>query len=67
MVACVKISGDLTRLFKTTETSSPNDDLELKYVKYQMHAMIGTTSGGTIQDVLQFEEKTVDLNTFNLP
>ncbi len=66
MVACVKISGDLTRLFKTTETTTPNDDLELKYVKYQMHAMIGATSG-TIEDVLQFEEKTVDLNTFNLP
>ena len=47
MVACVKISGDLTRLFKTTETSVPNDDLEWKYVKYQMHAMIGTTNSGS--------------------
>lgn len=43
MVACVKIQGDLTRLFKTSETTNPPDDLEWKYVKYNMHAMIGET------------------------
>lgn len=68
MVACVKIQGDLERNFKTTETTVPNDDLEWKYVKYQMHAMVGETDKTkSVQDVLQWAEQSVDFNTFNLP
>lgn len=73
MVACVKITGDLTRDFKTSETTNPPDDLEWKYVKYNMHAMIGetdpttTTKTFTVQDVLQWADQSVDFNTFNLP
>lgn len=62
MVACVKIQGDLTRLFKTTETTNPPDDLEWKYIKYNMHAMVGETvldktlGTPTLLDVLQWAE-----------
>ena len=58
MVACVRIQCDLKRLFKTTSTTTPPDDLDWSYVKYQMHAMIGESITPTVplQDVLQFAD-----------
>lgn len=32
-----------------------------------MHAMVGETANVPVQDVLQWDEQSVDLNTFNLP
>jgi uncharacterized protein YjfI (DUF2170 family) len=66
MVGCVKIVGNLRRMFKTIDPV-PTDDLEWDYVKYQMHAMIAETDPAVaIKDVLKFDEKTVDFNKFNL-
>ena len=67
-VACVKIEGNLWRYFKTQETTTPADDLEWLYVKYQMHAMVGVADKTVgVNDALQWAEQTVDFNTFNLP
>jgi hypothetical protein len=67
-VACVKIEGNLTRLFKTLETSNPPDDLEWSYIKFKMHALVGVYDKTVTQnDALLFPEQDVDFNTFNMP
>lgn len=66
MAACVKIVGNLRRLFTTTDTGTTPNDLPWNYVAYQMHAMIGETAADyVVQDVLQWPEQTVDFNNFN--
>ena len=65
-VACVKIQANMTRKFKTDETTNPPDDIELTYSKFIMHAQIGSLTGNVIE-VLNFAEQSVDFNTFNLP
>lgn len=66
-IACVKIEGNMTRKFKTTDATVP-DDLEWKYLKYKMVAAIDDMDDATAAiDVLQWADKDVDFNTFNMP